>query len=77
MLWQPVFQILGLLRCLAENQAHSPHAPTQLPEVTMSKKSSASRSASRRAWQAPTIECREVRPEVTAYAGGGDPWLTR
>jgi len=43
----------------------------------MSKKSSSLRSASRRAWQAPTIECREVRPEVTAYAGGGDPWLTR
>jgi hypothetical protein len=31
----------------------------------------------RRTWQRPTIECREVRPEVTAYAGGSDPWLTR
>jgi hypothetical protein len=31
----------------------------------------------RRAWRPPTIECREVRPEVTAYAGGSDPWLSR
>jgi hypothetical protein len=33
--------------------------------------------AARRTWTRPTIECREVRPEVTAYSGGVDPWLTR
>ncbi|HLL64212.1 MAG TPA: hypothetical protein VK453_00515 [Micromonosporaceae bacterium] len=32
---------------------------------------------SRRAWHRPVIECREVRPEVTAYAGAGDPWFNR
>jgi hypothetical protein len=35
------------------------------------------KTRTRRAWVRPTIECREVRPEVTAYAGGSDPWLTR
>lgn len=31
----------------------------------------------RRTWQRPVIECREVRPEVTAYAGAGGPWSNR
>lgn len=36
------------------------------------------RSGTRRAWQRPVIECREVRSEVTAYAGDdGGSWSTR
>jgi len=41
------------------------------------KKPSAAPQPARRAWQRPVIECREVRPEVTAYAGAGGPWLNR
>ena len=28
----------------------------------------------RTAWVHPEVECLETRPEITAYAGGGDPW---
>lgn len=35
------------------------------------------KKAKRRTWTRPVIECREVRPEVTAYAGDGGPWLKR
>jgi len=35
------------------------------------------KKTTRRTWTPPAIECREVRPEVTAYAGDGGPWLTR
>lgn len=28
----------------------------------------------RQAWVRPEVECLETRPEITAYAGGGDPW---
>ncbi|MEH1127733.1 hypothetical protein [Micromonospora sp. CPCC 206061] len=29
----------------------------------------------RRAWARPAVQCLDVRPEVTAYAGGGTgPW---
>ena len=28
-------------------------------------------------WAAPEVECCEIRPEVTAYAGTGEPWATR
>ena len=31
----------------------------------------------RRVWTPPAVECREVRPEVTAYAGDGDSWQSR
>jgi hypothetical protein len=27
-------------------------------------------------WTPPQVECYETRPEVTAYAGGGDPWTS-
>ncbi|MEV6925235.1 hypothetical protein AB0M46_12125 [Dactylosporangium sp. NPDC051485] len=30
----------------------------------------------RRSWAPPRIECRETRPEITAYSGAGDPWPT-
>ena len=28
-----------------------------------------------RAWRAPRVECLEARPEISAYAGAGEPWL--
>ncbi|MET7427173.1 hypothetical protein [Dactylosporangium sp. NPDC005555] len=28
----------------------------------------------RRRWSAPTVECLETRPEISAYSGAGDPW---
>ena len=28
----------------------------------------------RAAWVRPEVECLETRPEITAYAGGSDPW---
>ncbi|GAA2373331.1 hypothetical protein [Dactylosporangium salmoneum] len=30
----------------------------------------------RRSWTPPRVECLETRPEITAYSGAGDPWLT-
>jgi hypothetical protein len=44
--------------------------------MTVEKPAAVSQPA-RRVWQRPVIECREVRPEVTAYAGAGDPWRNR
>jgi hypothetical protein len=40
------------------------HEPEQVPTPTAE-------------WTAPVVECLETRPEVTAYAGDGGPWLTR
>lgn len=32
----------------------------------------------RRSWTRPEVECLDVRPEVTAYAGGSTgPWLRK
>ncbi len=28
-------------------------------------------------WVTPEVECYDTRPEVTAYAGDGGPWLNR
>ncbi len=41
------------------------------------QKSSRTSNSARRMWQRPVIECREARPEVTAYAGSDLPWLSR
>jgi hypothetical protein len=35
------------------------------------------KKTTRRTWTRPVVECQEARPEVTAYAGMGGPWLTR
>jgi hypothetical protein len=33
-----------------------------------------STAPARRRWTAPRVECLESRPEVSAYAGTGQPW---
>ena len=32
------------------------------------------RPEKRRAWRKPRVECLESRPEISAYAGAGEPW---
>ncbi|MEE1942822.1 hypothetical protein V1L54_26005 [Streptomyces sp. TRM 70361] len=34
-------------------------------------------ATARRTWQPPVVECREVRAEVTAYAGARPAWPKR
>jgi hypothetical protein len=32
------------------------------------------RPQQRQAWRKPRVECLESRPEISAYAGTGEPW---